>query len=194
MRPWGWLLVALMVMAVGLVQVAHMVGAQGGTATPSVATTPSEVMVEYVGDTRPATAPGQTLELTRITLPAGADIPPEDHPGASVMYVETGAVEITVEQGTLLLFRRTTGDRGPVANPEPCPSPCRVEAGSSAVQDQSTRHNLVNVSESESVVLVSQFTADFADGVATPGPDGTPAASPAAGPPLTTYGCDGGCR
>ncbi|MDP9367244.1 MAG: hypothetical protein M3Q03_03030, partial [Chloroflexota bacterium] len=66
-----------------------------------------------------------------------------------------------------------------------------VEAGSSAVQNDFTRHNLVDVSGTGSVVLVSQFTANFTDGPATPGPEGTPAAG---GPPITTYGCDGGCR
>ncbi len=183
MHPWGWLAVALMLVSAGLVGIAHSGGAQGTFATPGVVGTPGAVMVEYVGDTQPATVPGHTLELTRITLPAGAEIPPEDHPGASVMFVESGAVEITLEQGTLQLFERMPGDPAPVAIPQPCPSPCRVEAGSSAVQNDFTRHNLVDVSGTGSVVLVSQFTANFTDG--------TPAAG---GPPIKTYGCDGGCR
>lgn len=194
MRLWGWLAVPLMLVASALVGIAHSGGAQGTFATPGVVGTQGAVVVEYVGDTQPATVPGHTLELTRITLPAGAEIPPEDHPGASVMFVESGAVEITLEQGTLQLFPRMPGDPAPVANPQPCPSPCRVEAGSSAVQNDFTRHNLLDVSGTGSVVLVSQFTANFTDGTATPGPDGTPTAGPAGGPPITTYGCDGGCR
>ncbi len=187
MRPSGWLFFALIFVLIGSFESALWGDAQVNPATPDIVGTPEEVMVEYVGDTQPATAPDHTLELTRITLSPGSAIPPADHPGAAVMFVETGAVEITLEQGSLLLFRRAAGDPGPVAEPQPCPEICRVEAGWSAVQQDFTRHNLVDVSGAGSVVLISQFTANA---VAA----GTPAATPAAGPGLTPYGCDGGCR
>ncbi len=198
MRRSGWLVLALLIMWVGITPATRSGGAQQGPSSPGIVDTPADVMVEYVGDTEPADAPGTTLELTRITLPPGGRVDPEDHPGAAVMFVERGAVEITVEQGDFLLFRRAAGERGPVASPTPCSSPCRVEAGWSAVQGDFTRHNLVDVSGAGSVVLVSQFTADPTPGMATPAagtPEaGTPAAAPGLGRPITTYGCDGGCR
>ncbi len=187
MRPSSWLVLALIFALVGSFGSALSGGAQVSPATPDIVGTPAEVTIEYVGDTEPATAPDHTLELIRITLPPDGGVPPADHPGAAVMFVETGAVEITLEQGSLLLFRRAAGDPGPVAEPEPCPEICRVEAGWSAVQQDFTRHNLVDVSGAGSVVLISQLTANA---VAA----GTPAATPAAGPGLTPYGCDGGCR
>ncbi len=188
MQKSRWFVLAVMLLATGLFGRGLMGDAQSMEATPVIVGTPGDVLVEYVGDTEPATAPGNTLELTRISLPPGSSIDVQDHPGASVMFVQTGAVEITVEQGIILLFPRAAGDPGPVANPTPCAPTCRVEAGWSAVQGDFTRHNLVDVSGTGSVVLVSQFTAN-----ATPD-TATPTAAPASGRPITIFGCDGGCR
>ena len=159
-------------------------------ATPAISSTSGEVQVEFLGDTMPASTPGSTLELTRITLPAGGEIESQDHPGAAVMFVESGVVEITLDAGEILLFKRVAGEMGPVTDPQPCGSPCRVEAESSAVQQGDTRHNLLDVSTNGSVVLISQFTATAVEAPASP----AAGATPRAGRPLYPYGCDGGCR
>jgi hypothetical protein len=70
-------------------------------------------VAELLGHGLPAAAPGFDLSLYRVTLGPGAMVPPHTHPGASVVYVESGTLAFTSLEGEAYLFRA-----GTMATPE----------------------------------------------------------------------------
>lgn len=63
---------------------------------------------ELLGHGLPAAAPGFDLSLYRVTFGPGAAVPPHTHPGASVVYVESGTLAITPLEGEIRLVRAGT--------------------------------------------------------------------------------------
>ena len=53
----------------------------------------------------PSDAPGKVLQIERFTIAPGAAIPTHVHPGAYLIYVETGEFGFTVIQGEALITR-----------------------------------------------------------------------------------------
>lgn len=60
---------------------------------------------ELLGHGLPNAAPGFDLSLYRVTFGAGAALPSHTHPGASVVYVESGTMAFTSVQGEARLMR-----------------------------------------------------------------------------------------
>jgi len=63
------------------------------------------VAAELLGHGLPTAAPGFDLSLYRVTLGPGGVVPPHTHPGASVVYVESGTLGITSLEGEARLIR-----------------------------------------------------------------------------------------
>ena len=63
---------------------------------------------ELLGHGLPNAAPGFDLQLYRVTLGAGAVVPPHTHPGASVVSVESGTFAFTSLEGEAYLLRAGT--------------------------------------------------------------------------------------
>jgi hypothetical protein len=74
-------------------------------ATPAA----GELVPELLGHGLPSAAPGFDLSLYRLTFGAGAAVPPHTHPGASVVYVESGTLGFTSLEGEARLIRAGTG-------------------------------------------------------------------------------------
>src|SRR5918994_5755835 len=68
---------------------------------------------ELLGHGLPAAAPGFDLSLYRVTFGAGAVLPAHTHPGASIVYVESGTLGFTSLEGEAYLLRA-----GSLATPE----------------------------------------------------------------------------
>jgi hypothetical protein len=83
---------------------------------------------ELLGHGPPAAAPGFDLSLYRVTFGPGAALPPHTHPGASVVYVETGTLAFTPLEGEAWLVRAGTGAT-PEAEGEPLAHGVEVELG-----------------------------------------------------------------
>ncbi|HEU5432612.1 MAG TPA: cupin domain-containing protein, partial [Thermomicrobiales bacterium] len=77
------------------------------TATPA----PGPIAITMLGKGQPANAPSNYLELDRVTIAPGASIPTHVHPGAYVLYVESGDFGFTVIKGQAELTR--TGSTAP---------------------------------------------------------------------------------
>ena len=78
-------------------------------ATPAA----SGPVAELLGHGLPNAAPGFDLSLYRVTLGAGAVVPPHTHAGAAVVYVDSGTFAFTPLEGEAYLFRA-----GSMATPE----------------------------------------------------------------------------
>ena len=66
---------------------------------------PSPIEVTMLGKGLPANAPGNYLELDRVTIAPGGQIPPHIHPGAYVLYVDSGDFGFTLIEGEAQLLR-----------------------------------------------------------------------------------------
>jgi quercetin dioxygenase-like cupin family protein len=97
---------------------------------------PSPIEVTMLGKGLPTNAPGNYLELDRVTIAPGGQIPPHIHPGAYVLYVDSGDFGFTLIEGEAqLLLAGATGSAGsgqgggrlsaavttPAADPHPQP-------------------------------------------------------------------------
>ena len=63
------------------------------------------VVAELLGHGLPTAAPGFDLSLYRVTLGPGGVVPPHTHPGAGVVYVESGTFGFTPLEGEAWLIR-----------------------------------------------------------------------------------------
>lgn len=63
---------------------------------------------ELLGHGLPTAAPGFDLSLYRVTFGAGAAVPPHTHPGASIVYIDSGTMAFTSVQGEAWLIRAGT--------------------------------------------------------------------------------------
>ena len=71
----------------------------------SPAAGPVGVAAALLGGGQPAVAPGHELTLRRITIAPGGGIPAHTHPGALVIYLESGTWGYTPLGGTVRLTR-----------------------------------------------------------------------------------------
>ena len=76
--------------------------AQDATPAPTGAV---GVSMQAMGAGQPASAPGLELTLRRTTLAVGGRLPAHTHPGALVIFVESGAFGYTALGGTVQLTR-----------------------------------------------------------------------------------------
>lgn len=75
------------------------VAVNGAARAQSATPAPAPITVTMLGKGEPANAPGNELELDRLTIAPGGVIPTHVHPGAYVLYVESGAFGFTVVKG-----------------------------------------------------------------------------------------------
>src|SRR3712207_3251588 len=53
----------------------------------------------------PRGAPGRTLGLSRVTVPAGTALAPHRHPGYQIAYIQRGTLTYTVRTGVVRIYR-----------------------------------------------------------------------------------------
>ena len=92
--------VVVVVLAGSLVSGRITPGIVAQEATPAA----GELLPELLGHGLPSAAPGFDLSLYRVTFAAGAVLPPHTHPGASVVYVESGTLGFTSLEGEAWLM------------------------------------------------------------------------------------------
>ena len=94
-----------------------MVAAWGMRATAQEATPaagPVGVTAALLGSGQTSVAPGHELSLRRVTIEPGGGIPAHAHPGALVIYLESGTWGyIALDEGTQLTRAAVDGAPGP---------------------------------------------------------------------------------
>src|SRR6476646_7157556 len=88
------LVVALLVLACSAV--AYTAGA---AESPTAVRSPLAKVVD------PASAKGQTLGLSRVVIPAGAQLALHVHPGTQIAYIDKGTLTYTVRTGAVNVYR-----------------------------------------------------------------------------------------
>ena len=77
--------------------------------TPAITSGGHGVTAEQLGAGEPTTTPGMELTLRRTTIAPGGGLAPHSHPGALVIYVESGTWGHTALGGTARLTRAARG-------------------------------------------------------------------------------------
>jgi len=128
---------------------------------------------EELGEAQPRNAPGQTLYLQRVTIPAGAKLPEHFHQGTQVARVEKGVLTYDVIAGSVQITRRD-GDTETIS----APATTRIRAGESLVEVENLAHAGSNRGTRPVVIELAVLLAAGA-------PLSTPVGESAPGTPLT---------
>ena len=96
-------------------------------ATPTAG--PVGVTAQLLGSGQPADAPGPELSLRRITIEPGGGISAHTHPGALVIYVESGTWGYTTLGGVAQLTRAATNGTPSPAEDMPVGEEVLLSAG-----------------------------------------------------------------
>ena len=128
---------------------------------------------EELGEAPPLNAPGQTLYLQRVTIPAGSELPEHFHQGTQIARVERGVLTYDVIAGAVQVTRRN-GDTETIE----APATTRIRAGESLVEVESLAHAGSNQGKRPVVIALAVLLADGA-------PLSTPVGDSAPGTPLT---------
>ncbi|HEU0164335.1 MAG TPA: cupin domain-containing protein [Thermomicrobiales bacterium] len=151
-------------------------------ATPAASATPDGyggtlVKTTLISD-QPASAPGETLALTRFVIPAGSALPVHRHPGIQMATVESGTITYHVISNGVVLVTRADGTKEQ-AGPG---STVVLTTGDTWEEPEGMVHYAENLTDQPVVLLSTSLLATDQDATilvnATPGvatPDATPA-------------------
>jgi quercetin dioxygenase-like cupin family protein len=116
----GWIIVRripvvlsiVVVLLLGGLKLQLQPGVFAQDATPAAG--PVGVTAELLGSGETTAAPGHELSLRRVSIAPGGGIPAHTHPGALVIYLESGTWGYTaLSEGTQLTRAATNGTPGP---------------------------------------------------------------------------------
>ncbi len=106
--------VLLSVVVVMLLAITASWGVRASAQEATPAAGPVGVTAQLLGSGQPSVAPGHELSLRRITIEPGGGIPAHTHPGALVIYLESGTWGYTaLDAGTQLTRAAVAGTPGP---------------------------------------------------------------------------------
>lgn len=128
---------ALAALAVLLLAAAFAAGNVTGATTPAV------VRASLAESTVVRGAPGRTLGLARITVPAGAQLALHHHPGTQIASIAKGTLTYTVQSGSVTVMRGTT-DKATVVRRIRAGQTGPLAAGDWIVEQPSTIHRAAN--------------------------------------------------
>lgn len=147
----------ILVPVLGLMLVGSVVGgrfaANARQGTPAAAPIVG-VSAALLGTGQPDAAPGHDLGLYRIVFEPGGSIADHHHPGALVVYVESGALTYAVTDGTVDVRRAAQGGTPTPADQLNAGDETVLTAGDSLFE-QGVSHNARNDGDEPAVVWVS---------------------------------------
>jgi quercetin dioxygenase-like cupin family protein len=125
---------------------------QADTSTTTAAG-PAKVSSEVLGQYAPPEAPGYTMNLYRVRVPPGVEIPSHHHPGQQMSRIEAGTLTYTVEQGTIEI------GRGSSTPTETVDGPATVElvAGDSVFEPETDIHHAANLGDTDVVIVITSL-------------------------------------
>jgi quercetin dioxygenase-like cupin family protein len=152
MRRTSVIVSTLLLLAVGVLGSGWLpTRAQQGT--PAAANV-VDVAIGLLGTGQPEAAPGHALELRRVVFEPGGSIANHVHPGALVLYIESGALTYAVVEGSVAI-QRAAEDGTPGPTEELGPGDETVLNPGDALFEQAVVHSARNDGDEPTTVLVS---------------------------------------
>ena len=115
----------------------------------------------------PPEAPGQEMMLSRVVIPAGAEIAPHTHPGMQMAFIAEGELTYTVHSDSVLVTRAAGRDGAREERVE-AGGTTTLRTGDSIVEPEGMQHSARNEGDVPVVIYLSSLFDE-----------GAPASSPA---------------
>ena len=144
-------LVALLALVLG---VGAVVRAQQDPSMPPGST---GITPQPLGGGQPSTAPGYAMGLVRLTYAPGGTLNSHTHPGASILYVESGTLTYTLMAGTATVTRGGAGAGTPAVTEPLGEGEVVLNAGDSLFEDADVIHTARNDGSEPAVVLIANL-------------------------------------
>jgi quercetin dioxygenase-like cupin family protein len=125
-------------------------------ATPAIASV--GVSGGAVGSGEPEAAPGQLLSLRRGVFEPGGIVPLHHHPGALVIYVESGTLTYSVHEGEAVLTR-AAAEGTPAATERIGPGIAVQLRPGDVVYEEGVAHVTENLGDEPAVIWIAALTA-----------------------------------
>ena len=142
-------------------------GSGDATPPPSPAEGVTQVQRQLLQSTTTDRAPGQTLELSRVIIPAGQEIAAHTHPGAQLAVIAEGTLTYTVLTGQVQVTR-DAGSANAKAETVTAGRSVELRTGDTVVETVNMVHTAKNTTGGPVVIYLSSLF-----------PEGAPASSPA---------------
>ena len=104
---------------------------------------------------KPPGAPGRTLGLSRVTIPAHTALAPHRHPGDQIAYIERGTLTYTVRTGVVRIYRGPADASPQLVDTIRAGQTGRVPAGDWVVERQGDVHFGANRGRRPVVILLA---------------------------------------
>jgi quercetin dioxygenase-like cupin family protein len=113
-----------------------------------------------LGGGEPSIAPGYAMGLVRLTYEPGATLNAHTHPGASILFIESGTLTYTLLEGTATVTRAPSGMATPGAAPTSesvPPGDIVLNTGDSLFEDADVIHTAQNDGAEPARVLIANL-------------------------------------
>jgi quercetin dioxygenase-like cupin family protein len=140
------------VAVVALVPAAGAAGHSLGADAQSGQAPTREALAQVVN---PRGAPGRTLGLSRVTIPARTALAPHRHPGDQIAYIERGTLTYTVRTGVVRIYRGAADASPRLVATIRAGETGRVDAGEWVVERQGDVHFGANRGRRPVVILLA---------------------------------------
>ena len=104
---------------------------------------------------KPPGAPGRTLGLSRVSIPARTALAPHRHPGDQIAYIERGTLTYTVRTGVVRVYRGAADASPRLVGTVRAGQTRRVPAGDWVVERQGDVHFGANRGRRPVVILLA---------------------------------------
>jgi quercetin dioxygenase-like cupin family protein len=128
-----------------------------------------------MGSGLPTSAPGLAMGLVRLTYEPGATLNSHTHPGASILFIESGTLTYTLIEGTATVTRASADPATPPATDPLAAGVIELNAGDSLFEDADVIHTANNAGDVPAVVTIANLlvagepvTTFLEDGTPTP--------------------------
>lgn len=133
--------------------------AAGGLSVSAVAfaqqATPVAERVALARAVDPAGARGETLGLSRVTVPVGARLAPHFHPGTQTAYIEKGTLTYSVKTGSVRVYRGAADQAPKLVRRINAGQTARIRAGQWLVEKPGAQHSAANLGDGRISILVA---------------------------------------
>jgi len=130
-------------------------GASSATSAATSGTTvaPGKVFSEVLAQVEPPEAPGYTMYLYRVVVPAGVEIASHHHPGQQESHIQAGTLTYTVEQGILGIGRGSSTPTETVTGP----ATVELDAGDTVFEAETMVHHAANLGDTDVEILITSL-------------------------------------
>jgi hypothetical protein len=103
----------------------------------------------------PIGAKGRTLALSRVTIPAGAELALHHHTGTQIAFIDKGTLTYTVKQGQVIVRTGAADDNPTVVRTIRAGQTGQIKTGQWIVEQPSNHHMAQNKGSSKIVIYLA---------------------------------------